>query len=208
MSSLLIVGAKGFAKELLETVLKLSPDRKVSFFDDVSNDIPDLLYGRFKVIRELDAVSRYFDINGPNFVLGIGGPSLRQRFFEKFIELGGTPETIIDPEVSIGSFGTEIGPGSCIMAGTRITNDVKIGKGCLLNLNVTVGHDSNIGHFCELSPGVHISGNVRLGQRCNLGTGAVILPKVKLGDEVVVGAGAVVTKDVSSGTTVKGVPAR
>lgn len=208
MSGLLIVGAKGFAKELLESALKLRPDRKITFFDDVSTDLPDRLYGRFEVIRSFELISDYFTAKGRNFALGVGSPSLRQRFFKEMIDRGGIPETIVDPDARVGSFGTSIGDGTCIMAGTKITNDISIGKGCLINLNVTIGHDSHIGDFCEMSPGVHISGNVHLGDACNLGTGAVVLPKVKLGDDVTVGAGAVVTKDVASGVTVKGVPAR
>jgi sugar O-acyltransferase (sialic acid O-acetyltransferase NeuD family) len=205
---MLIAGAKGFAKELLEAVYRNNPLENICFFDNVSSDLPAMLYAQFPVLRTVEEARNHF--NGPNkrFSLGVGNPEIREQLANLLTSCGGELTTVIAPSVQSGHFGTEIGTGCTIMAGTVITNDVKIGKACLINLNCTIGHDSVMGDFCELSPGVHVSGNVQMGNKCVIGTGAVILPKIRIGHNVVVGAGAVVLKDIPDNTTVVGIPAK
>ena len=48
---MIIVGAKGFAKEVLEVLNQLNQLENIVFYDDVSKDTPELLYGRFPVLQ-------------------------------------------------------------------------------------------------------------------------------------------------------------
>jgi sugar O-acyltransferase (sialic acid O-acetyltransferase NeuD family) len=205
---MVVIGAKGLAKELLEVCHQLGRTDNLAFFDNVSEDVPESLFGRFPVLRTEAQVKEHFSNVDRRFALGLGNPRNRLFVSRLFQDWGGTPETIVSPEASIGSFNTKVGAGATVMTGSVVTNDVVIGEGCLLNLNCTVGHDTFIGRYSELCPGVHVSGNVAIGEMCFLGTGAVILPGVKLGEHVVVGAGAVVTKDVLDNKTVMGIPAK
>lgn len=205
---MLIIGAKGFAKELLEAIYQENPGAGLTFFDDVSRDLPEMLYGKYPLLRNHDAAARYFREKDNRFALGIGNPALRAKMSEVFISLGGKLTSVISPKSIIGHFGNKIGEGCTIMSGAVITNDITIGKGSLLNLNVTVGHDSVIGEFCEISPGAHLSGHVKTGNLCSIGTGAVILPGIRIGNGVTIGAGTVVTKDVEDGITLVGVPGK
>lgn len=204
---MLIVGAKGFAKEVLEVLYQLNDIENVVFYDDVSEDLPKQLYERFDILRNAEEVKEYFQNVDNRFTIGIGGPVLRKKMFDKFTALGGVFTSTISPKATIGNFGNEIEDGSNVMTGTVITNDIHLGKGVLVNLNCTIGHDSVIGEFVEMSPGVHISGNCRIGDYCNIGTNATILPKITIGENVIVGAGSVVTKDVPNNCLVVGVPA-
>ncbi len=205
---MIVLGAKGFAKEILQTLDMLKELEHLVFFDNVSTDIDDFLYNKFQILRTLDQAKSFMDIYGNEFILGVGGPIARYKLMEMFEGLGGQPRTLISPVSTIGNFAVSIEHGACIMSGVTITNSIKIGKGCLINLHCTIGHDSIIGNFTELSPGVHISGNCEIGAFCNLGTNSTILPKVKLGNNVIVGAGAVVTKDVPDNSLVVGVPGK
>jgi sugar O-acyltransferase (sialic acid O-acetyltransferase NeuD family) len=205
---MIIVGAKGFAKELLEVAHQLGRTDNLVFFDNISSDLPNKLYGQFPILRSEAEVKAYFQVNGNSFALGIGGPQKRKKMSALFESWGGELTTLISSKASIGNFNTIIESGANIMTGVVLTNDVKIGKGVLINLNCTIGHDTSIGDFSELSPGVHVSGNVKIGTNCYIGTGAVILPGISIGSNATVGAGAVVTKDVEDGQTVKGIPAR
>ena len=204
---MLIIGAKGLAKEVLEIFHQQNDLANLFFYDDISTDLPDLLYGQFKVLRNMEQVVQLFATDN-RFTIGIGNPRLRQLLCDKFNASGGEFVTVVSTYANIGHFGNSFGAGCNIMTGSVITNDVKMGKGCLINLNCTIGHDTVMGDFVELSPAVNISGRCVIGNYCNIGTGAILLPNVKLGDNVIVGAGAVVTKDVDDGLTVVGVPAK
>lgn len=204
---MLIVGAKGLAKEVLEILYQRTEIENLYFYDDISDDVPEKLYGQFTVLRNREAVTELFKIDN-RFILGIGNPVLRYKIYEQFINLGGQVVSAISPLAILGHYGSTIAKGTIVMAGAVITNDVTIGIGCLINPNSTISHDTFIGNFVEISPGVSITGNCRIGDFCNIGTNATILPKIRLGNNVTVGAGAVVTKHVDDGNRVAGVPAK
>ena len=205
---MIIVGAKGFAKELLEVCHQLGRTENLVFFDNVSSNIPDHLYGQFPILRSEAEVKAYFNDYSRDFALGLGNPKLREKLTEQFIDWGGHLETLISPEAKIGNFNNNIEEGVCIMTGSVLTNDIHIEKGVLINLNCTIGHDVKIGVFSEICPGVHISGHVKIGNQCFIGTGAVVLPGIIVGNYATIAAGAVVTKSIEENQTVKGVPAR
>lgn len=207
---MIIVGAKGFAKEILQVLsveMQLN-DEKIIFFDDVSTDLPDLIFNRFSIIRSFDEIEKIStNINDNSFVLGVGNPILRKRFYSKMLTLNMKPTVTIANSVQVGDFDVEIGKGTSIMSGSIITNSIYIGQGCLINLNCTIGHDSYIGDFVELSPNVNISGRCKIGDYTSIGTNAIILPDVEIGQNVIVAAGAVVTKNIPDNCMVAGVPA-
>jgi sugar O-acyltransferase (sialic acid O-acetyltransferase NeuD family) len=205
---MVIVGAKGFAKEVLEIFSQRNDLHNLFFFDNLSTDLPDKLFDRFPVLRTMKEVKQTFHKTGDfRFALGLGNPVSRSMLNKMFSEAGGELTSTISPNTDIGSFGTSIAPGCNILSGTVITNGVTLSIGCLINPGCTISHDSVLGDFVQLSPGVRVTGNCLINSFSLLGTNSVILPKVTIGKNVVVGAGAVVTKDVPDNSMVAGVPA-
>ncbi|MGI4738385.1 MAG: acetyltransferase [Janthinobacterium lividum] len=204
---MLIAGAQGFAKEVLEVIYQADSQVNLAFYDDVSPDAPAMLYGRYPVLRTLAAAAQWLT-QDPRFALGTGRPHTRQLLAHKLRQAGGVLTSTLSPRATIGAFGTAIGAGCNIMSGAVLTADVTLEEGVLVNLNCTIGHDVVIGSYCELSPGVHLSGHVVLGPGCVLGTGAVVLPGIRIGANAVIGAGSVVTKDVAAHSLAVGIPAK
>lgn len=205
---MIIVGAKGFAKEVLEALHQLNHLDHLVFYDDANEDAPAFLYEKFPILRTKEAAAYYFKTVDNRFTIGIGNPALRKKLALEFEAMGGVFTSTISPLAQIGHYGNTIGPGCNIMTGTVLTNDIKIGQGVLINLNCTVGHDSKIGDFVELSPGVHVSGNCNIGDFTVFGTNATMLPKLNVGKNVIVGSGSVVTKDLPDNCVAVGIPAK
>lgn len=204
---MLILGAKGFAKEILEIFHRKHQTENLCFYDDVNADTPDQLFGEFKVLKSEDEALDFFQRISPEFVIGIGNPKLRKFLYEKFTALGGKCVTLVSNNAEVGSFGNKIEEGVIITSGSIITNDITLKKGAMVNLGCTIGHDSSIGEFVEVCPNVSISGHCIIGELVFIGTGATILPNINIGKNSIVAAGSVVTKDVPENVLVAGAPA-
>jgi len=205
---MVIIGAKGLAKELLVALQWDGKARQVYLFDNVNQDIPGILYGRFKVIKNWEDLQHHFSQESPEFVLGVGGQKARKFCAEKATSLGGKLSSVISKHALIGDFGVSIANGVCILPQAIISADVTIGEGTLINKSAIISHDATIGSYCEISPGARILGRTKVGDCTEIGTNAVILSDVVVGHNCRVGAGAVVSKNVPDGLTVVGIPAK
>ncbi|MNQ33455.1 putative acetyltransferase EpsM [compost metagenome] len=205
---MLVVGAKGFAKEVLEILIQSDNIDNIAFYDDINLEIGDLLYNRFPILKNENQVRDFFEKFGNKFTIGVGGPALRKRLYDKFIMLGGDFTSTISKNAIIGSFGNQINKGSNLMQNVVLTNDIYIGIGVIINQISSIGHDVKIYDFCEICPNVAISGNCEIGEFSFIGTGAIILPKVKIGKNVIVGAGTLVSKDLPDNCVAVGIPAK
>ncbi|WP_374441846.1 acetyltransferase [Epilithonimonas sp.] len=203
---MLIIGAKGFAKEVLEIFHQKDETQNLHFYDDVSADIADYLYEKFKILKNEDNARALFE-NHPEFTLGIGNPQLRSELSEKFQNLGGKLTSSISKFAEIGSFGVEIGKGCNILGGAKISNDAKIGQGTIIYYNSIITHDVVVGDFSEISPGATLLGRCEIGKFVKIGAGAIIFPDVKIGDYSVIASGAVVRNDIPANCMAAGVPA-
>lgn len=205
---MLIVGAKGFAKEVLEVCSQNNELTNIVFYDDINTDIGDLLYNKFPILKNLDQAKYYLENIDNRFTIGIGNPVLRKKIYEKFSNIGGKYTSTISTTSIIGSFDNNICDGVNIMQKVVITNSVTINHGVLINQLTSVGHDVVMNEFVEVCPNVSISGNCTIGKNTFIGTGTIILPNIQIGDNVIIGAGSVVTKNVPDNCTVVGIPAK
>lgn len=204
---MIIVGARGFAKELLEILDENGQLSNLSFFDDVNPSSPKLLFDKFPILTELDEASNHLINIDSRFALGLGNPSLRAMMYEKFFNLGGIFTSVISNKATIGKYDTFLSEGCNVLSGAVISSSVNLGKGCLVYYNAVIAHDCVINDFVEVSPGAKVLGRVKVGSFSQIGSNATILPDILVGNNVVIGAGAVVNKDVPDNWVVAGVPA-
>lgn len=205
LKTMLIAGAKGFAKQLLDVIYQLKLENETRFFDDLDENIHQLY--QFRVIKSLPDARQFFEQTGPEFSLGIGKPSVRKLLTEKLTGAGGVLTSVISPYARIAPH-AQVGKGCTIMTGAVVENDAVLGKGVLVNLNALICHDTVVGDFCEISPGVILTGGTSIGDYSFVGAGAIINPGIKIGSNVIIGSGAVVLRDVPDSVKVYGVPAR
>ncbi len=203
---MLIVGAGGYAKEVLEVVLELNFE-KICFFEEEKYKKESHIFGKYLILNNDEDVKTLFLIDN-RFVLGVGDPILRNKFLTKFMTLGGEPYNLISKSSSIGNFKVTFGKGICIMQNVIITTSVRIGDGVLININSTVGHDCVIGDFVIINPGVNISGNCRIDDHCVIGTNATLIPHISIGKRSIIGAGSVIIRNVESDLLIVGNPGK
>ena len=201
---MLIAGAKGFAKQLLDVVFQLGLEEGLVFYDDYDPELT-ILFG-FPVLKSPEEAEAYFKNQGPDIALGTGSPRLRKTMMERLEKAGGDCVSLISPLARIARF-AEIRKGACIMTGAVVATDAVLGEGVLLNRNALVCHDCRVGDFVEISPGAVLTGACQVGDGSFIGAGAVVNPGIRIGKNVVVGSAAAVTRDIEDHSLAVGVPA-
>lgn len=204
---MIIIGAGGFAKEVLSVLHSLNTIHDIALFDNLTPNLGETLYG-YPVLNNFEAVKTFFSGTGSNFTIGIGNPQLRYEMSAKFAALGGTLVSTISCKANISPFGVEIGKGCNILDNALLSNDSSLGEGCIVYYNVTVTHDCKVGNYVELSPGAILLGRSKIGSYTKIGANATILPKISIGENVQIGAGSVVTRDIPDNCLAVGAPAK
>ena len=199
---IVIVGAGGHGREVLDVVEAVGGYEVLGFVDDGAPD-ESLLADRGH--RLLGGIGTIVDLGEVAVVIGIGDPRTRADVAARLHARPAPP--LVHPLASVGS-NCSIGAGSVVAAGARLTTNVTVGQHCYVGPNASVGHDVVLADFATLYPGSIASGSVRIGRAATLGAGASVKQGLTVGARAVVGMGAAATHDVSEATTVVGVPAR
>ena len=203
-SDIIVFGASGHAKVVIDIIEQQGLLNVVCLFDDNVNLDGQTVYGYRVFTDRAEILSREIKL----CLVAIGDSHIRSEV-ASWLESQGiaAPLAAIHPSVALGR-GSSIGMGTVIMAGSVVNSDTDIGRNTIINTGATVDHDCKIGNSVHVAPGVTICGGCSVGDLSLIGAGATILPNVKIGSNVIVGAGATVVRDVSAGETVSGTPAR
>ncbi|MBD7913305.1 acetyltransferase [Clostridium cibarium] len=199
---LLIIGASGHGKVVLDIALKLNRWRKIFFLDD--NESIKSTMGIDVIGKSRDALK---NINDYDIFIAIGNNEAREKIQMQLEKAGASIPTLVHPNVVLGQ-NVELGVGTVIMAGVVINSNSKIRRGCIVNTGATIDHDNIIESFVHISPGTHLAGGVSIGEKAWLGTGVVVINNKKIIRECLVGAGAVVVKDINEAGVYVGIPAK
>lgn len=202
---LVILGAGGHAKVVLDTALLMRKWSEIVFVDDFHNSenhfmgIP--LLGDSSLLGKSICPDQY------DAVVAVGDNVVRGRMLNLAKELGFTLPCLYHPSAIISQFAT-IGEGSVLFAQTVVNADAKIGRGAIINTASSVDHDSVLGDFVHISPGARLAGNTHVGDFSWVGIGSCTREGSTIGNHCIVGAGAVVLGDLPDNTTAVGIPAK
>lgn len=209
MVDLIIVGAGGFGRELLQYARDAqerdSEIRIKGFLDDEPTRL-DESGGDVGVGIVGDTYS-YEVREHDRFLVSVGDPALRQTLAERLARRRARFFTLIHPTAYVAAT-ARIGAGCIIGPFANIGSFAQIGEHVLVNLYAAAGHDTRIGAYSAFSPYAVANGGSSVGVKVFFGTHAVVTPSASVGDDCKIAAGAVVYKDVPVGSLASGNPAK
>ncbi|MEZ9198474.1 acetyltransferase [Shewanella sp. 10N.286.54.B9] len=203
MASIAILGASGHGKVLAE-IAELNGYSEVVFFDDNWPTKSQLAHWPI-VGNSQHLIERLADFSA--CIVAIGNNKIRVTKLELLLAESAPLVSLIHPSAIISSYST-IGQGTAIMANAVVNIASEIGQGCIINTASSIDHDCVIADGVHVSPGAHLAGNIVVGEQSWIGIGSSIKQGVVIGCNVIVGAGAAVVSNISSDSTVVGIPAK
>lgn len=207
MEDIVIVGASGFGREVLEminSINKVQPTWNVlGFIDDNLNALDGFDVG----YRVLSSIRDCRPTDKEQYVLAIAAPTTKEKVVPQLKEKGARFATIIAPGVTIGER-TMLGEGVVAFGQVGISVDCRIGNFVFFNALDGIGHDTVIGDYCTFGPKVCISGATKIGKCVNVGALASTYPGIEVGDYATIGMNSAAIRRVKANSTVIGVPAK
>lgn len=203
MRKLIILGAGGHAKVVLDVALALGCWSDFVLYDDHYPTPVQCL--NYPIVGKLDEIKKIQ--SSQDAFVAIGNNHSRLYWTKYLIKMGFNVPTLIHPIAQVSQFAC-VEKGSLVMPYAVINAGASIGEACIINSAAVIEHD------CSIADGVHISPNAALGGSCTIGEsvwvgmGANVIPDCEIGRKTIVGAGAVVINDIPSHKKMVGIPAR
>lgn len=206
MKDLIIVGASGFGRELVQWVEDVNdkyPEWNILGFLD---DNPNALLGIKCDYKIIGSIKDYQPKDNEYLACALAFPNVKKQIVTTLKEKGSKFATIIHPTALINKY-AEIGEGVIITPRSNVNANAKVGDFVSI-LGSGIGHDAIIGDFSTLSGRCSINGHVQIGEKVYVACGVSIAPSKRIGDRAKVGIGSVVISNVKSDTIVFGNPAK
>ncbi|WP_299252467.1 acetyltransferase [uncultured Aquimarina sp.] len=207
MDKILIIGASGHAKVIIETV-ELNRNYQIYGLIDSFKTKGSKVFGH-EIIGDENCILDLFDKGVNKGIIAIGDNWDRYLMYKKIIELVPDfefisvihPSSVISPSVTIGA-------GTVILASVTVNADARINNFCILNTGCNFGHDSSLSDFSSLAPGVSVGGNVNIGKCTAIFLGANIIQNINIGMHSAIGAGSLIIDNVEDFKLYYGVPGK
>lgn len=206
MKDIIIVGAAGFGREVLQwikDVNHVAPTWNIKGFLD---DNPNALNGYKCDYHILGSIHEWVPNDNEIFALALATPKVKETIVGILKAKGAKFATVIHPTSIVGEF-CELGEGVIITPRCKLSPNSKVGDFTTI-LGCSIGHDACVGDFSTLCGYCAICGHVQIGRRVFIGTSAVVAPSKRIGDDAYVCMGSMIMTNVRAGIKVMGNPAR
>ena len=207
MKNLIIIGARGFGREMYTLATQCTQYGKEWIAKGYLDDNKNALDGYSNYPPIISSVEDYVPQEGDVFVSGLGAVSYKEKYVTMILEKGGEFINLIHPTVII-HHNVQFGKGITVNANSALGNDAKIGDFVTIQGYVILGHDVQIGEWSHLTAMTFLGGFTKVGTRVTVNMGCTIIDRRTIGDGAIIGSGSVVIRNVKPGITVFGNPAR
>jgi sugar O-acyltransferase (sialic acid O-acetyltransferase NeuD family) len=203
MLNLIIVGAGGFGREVLQWTKDSFSEAQYRIKGFLTNNAADL-EGFNIPYPILGSDEEYRIKKNDRFIFAIGDVGAKREITQRLETRGAEFISLVHPTAVIAS-SARIGKGAVICPFALLSANVVLEDQVMLNFYASCGHDAKIGKFCILSPYATVNGFAELDEGVFLATHASVGAHRKIGRDSKVSANSVVTADVPAKTLVYGV---
>lgn len=202
-TKIILYGAGGHAKAILEMIIAAGQYQVVAVLDDdpAQENRTILGYpvsGGGELLDKLRSQGIGIAANG---VGGIINLAVRRKIFERILAAGFTIPAIIHPRATIEA-SAKVADGVQVFANAYIGTDVVLERMCMVNTGAIVSHDCEIGEMTHIAPGAMLAGGVRIGKNVLLGMGVTTAIGISIGEGCRIGNGAILLADVPAKTII------
>ena len=206
MNKLLLIGAGGHCKSIINTL------KKIDCYDEIF--IVDIQkQGNFimgcQVIGSDEDLPKLFQQGYTEAFVSVGSVGnveIRLKLTKMLDDIGFKQPNIVDPDAKV-AVSVTMGRGNFIGTGAIINAEVNLSDFVIVNTGAIIEHECKIGSFSHIAPGAVLCGNVGIGDCVHIGAGSVVKQGITIGTHSIVGINSTVVKDILSGSVVVGTPA-
>ena len=206
VSRIIIVGAGGFGREVLQWVRDAWPEQTSRLAGFLAADHSQLNNHDCHLDIIADP-ARYEPAAGDGLLLAIGIPEVRRRVAEVLKSRGAEFLTLIHPTAIVAPTAS-IGDGSIICPYAIVSDAARVGSCVLLNYHSSLGHDASAGDYAVLSPYASLGGNAHIEADVFMGLHASVGPGKRIGARSKVSANSCALVDAPADSIIYGVPGR
>lgn len=203
-SKIVIVGAGGHSKVIVDCVHSTPDNRVIAILDNLYTEVfheNGIIKGPIHTVYEL------LEQKNVRVIIGIGSNKIRKEIVDKLNLPNESYATVIHASAIISPNAT-IDVGTVVMPLVVVNTHASIGMHVILNSTAVIEHNSLVRDFVHISPGAILTGGTEVGIGTHIGTASSIIPSIKVGEWSTVGAGSVVISNLESNIVAAGVPAK
>lgn len=204
-----VLGAGGHAKIVLDALQAAAEPVRVAGLLDADPALKGRRLMGHDILGADSLLAELAQGGLTHFVLGVasvGDTALKRRLFEKGLQAGLKPLTVVHPSALVSPYAV-LGPGCQVLARAVIGPMARLGENAQINTGAIVEHDCRVGSHAHVATGAVVCGFCTLGAGVHVGAGAVLRQGIEMGEGALAAAGAVVVKNVGPGQRVAGCPA-
>ena len=207
MKELIIIGAGGFALEIIDLVEAINKSSKIYKIIGLLDDNKKTSnYDNYKILGPFSDFDKY---QNQYFVLALSNPSLRHKIYNKLKETNKKMINLVHPNTEISNYVNLVEDASIVINyGSQISSHALIEEGVIIDSHSYVGHGTTIKSFTTIYPGTKISGDVIINEFVQIGLGSNIIQGIHIGNNSTIGAGSTVIRNIPRDVVAVGVPCK
>ena len=184
MKNLIIVGAGGYAKSVLDSLDHMN-FRMMGYIDDVKPRGID--HQGFPVLgNSIDCIE---NINEYVYFVAIGNNAKRKVWFDKLKKRNLSLINVIDKSALV-SHAASIGEGCFIGKLAILNHGSSVGDNCVINTRALIEHGCHVMDHVNVSTNATLNGDVICEEGSFVGSGTVINGQLTIGSWALVGSGS------------------